>query len=356
METVARLVAGILLVAANAFFVATEFALTRLRQFPEEEIQDDPGLRTAWEMTERLEIHLTGCQLGISASSILLGVVAEPAVTHLIEPAAALAGLAQGTTRVISVVVAIIFINLVHKIWGEQAPTYLGVERPKEVARHLAPALRVWSRVMSPIIRLGDGAAKASLGIFGVEMTRSWTEEVEGGEEGAREEKVRTFAELRREMGELLSRGEVSTDRREEILQALAIGRIPVRRIMVPREEISALSLARSLDENLGRIAETRYARYPLLDEDEERFAGTVYVPALFPHLDELRSGETSLRDVAAPGIRVDADLPVSELIDRLQEVAQEVALVEEEGRVVGLVTITDAFEEIAGEVEDPLD
>jgi len=179
LELPLRLVGGLLLVGANAFFVAVEFALTRLRQFSPDEFEGDEGLQAAWEMTERLEIHLTGCQLGISASSILLGVVAEPAVTRLLEPLVSPLGLSARTTSVISVVVGVVLINLVHKIWGEQAPTYLGVERPLAVARRLAPTLRIWSSVMDPIIRLGDGLAKATLRPFGVEITRSWTEESE---------------------------------------------------------------------------------------------------------------------------------------------------------------------------------
>ncbi len=352
LEILLRLIAGAVLVAANAFFVATEFALTRLRQFSEAEIRDDPALRTAWGMTERLEIHLTGCQLGISVSSILLGVVAEPAVSELLAVPARALGVPEGTVPVLSVVTAVVAINLIHQIWGEQAPTYLGVERPRGVARRLAPLLLVWSRTLGPLIRLGDWAAKATLRLFGIRMTRSWTRT--GEEESVGE--IGSHGELLREMGELLARGSLTRDRRREVIQALAIERIPVRRIMVPREEVTPLSTARSVEENFRTIGETGFVRYPLLDAAEEEFVGTIYVPTLFRHRRALERGEATLDEVAAPGVRVPADLPVSRLIDRLQEERQEVALVEEEGRIVGLVTITDAFEAIAGEVTDPFD
>lgn len=340
--------------AANAFFVAIEFALTRLRQFPREEIDpEDTGLQVAWQMTERLEIHLTGCQLGISASSILLGVVAEPPVTELLSPLFDLVGLTGGTAAAVSVAVAVILINLVHKIWGEQAPTYLGVERPLDVARRLAPMLRIWSTVMDPVIRLGDGLAKLTLRTFGVEITRSWTREEPSSEGPGPPESAR---ELRSRLLEILSDAHVDRDRREEIVHALDIERIPVRDVMVPADRVTSLSLGASYEENMDRIGRTRHVRYPLLDPEEERFVGTVYVPALFEARRKLERGDTTLADVASPGVRVPADLPVSDLIDRLQEEAQELALVEDEGTVVGLVTITDAFEVIAGEVEDPFD
>lgn len=339
--------------ASNAFFVAIEFALTRLRQFPREAIGEDPGLQKAWEMTERLEIHLTGCQLGISASSILLGVVAEPAVTDLLAPLVAPLGLGQGTTSAISVVVAVVLINLIHKIWGEQAPTYLGVERPRDVARRLAPLLGVWSSVMDPVIRLGDGLAKLTLRAFGVEITRSWTrEEPAMGDR----EPPESSGELRRRLVRVLSDATMDRDRRREVVHAFDIERIPVREVMVPRERMIVLSLASSNEESLDRIGRTRFVRYPLLDAEEKRFVGTVYVPAIFEHREALERGEKTLADIASPGVRVAADLPVSELIDRLQEEAEELALVAENGKVLGLVTITDAFEVIAGEVEDPFD
>ena len=85
LEVGVRLLAGGALILANGFFVAIEFALTRVRQYSEAEF-DEPGLRRAWEMTDELEIYLTGCQVGITASSIAVGIVAEPALAALFEP------------------------------------------------------------------------------------------------------------------------------------------------------------------------------------------------------------------------------------------------------------------------------
>lgn len=350
LELIIRLVSGVLLVASNAFFVATEFALTRLRQFPEEEIEDRPGLRQAWEMTERLEIHLTGCQLGITSSSILLGIVAEPAVTHLLEMVFDQAPVGGTARHVTAVVVAVVFINLVHKIWGEQAPTYLGVESPLAVLERLAVPLRWWTRIANPIIRLGDGLAKWTLGLFGVEITRSWTEAETEPAEGV------STGDVRRQLREVLSRGRLSEERRQEVLNTLDIGSTPVREIMIPREETAELRMDRSVEENLAEIGRSRYVRYPLCRSEGGEVVGVVYVPALFERLDAIRSGETGLTDIAADAVFVDEDRAVSDVIDRLQQEGQELALVRDGRRVTGLVTITDAFEAIAGDVEDPLD
>lgn len=350
-ETIAQLLAGLVLILVNAFFVVSEFALTRLRQFPEEQIADSPSLRRAWEMTERLEIYLTGCQLGITSSSIVLGVVAEPAVTRLLERGAGIVGLAPGSRYAISVVAALVLINLVHKVWGEQAPTYLGVERPLAVLRRVATPLYWWTKIMYPVIKLGDGLAKATLRLFGVEIRRSWTEPEEAGEGP-----ITSFVELRQRMRHLLERGELARDRRKEILRALEIQDIPVREIMVPRRDVLALSTGRSVEENFRTIADHPYIRFPLVGEDLDDIRGIVYVPALFQSLDDLLSGRMSLEEAAVPPLQMAADLPISEAIDRFQEEKQELAFVVEDGRVAGIVTSTDAFEAIAGELKDPFD
>lgn len=352
-EIVIRLVAGVLLVGVNAFFVVTEFALTRLRQFSESEIEEDEGLRLAWKMTERLEIYLTGCQLGISASSILLGVIAEPAMTWLIRPAAELVGLQGGALTTTSVVVSVVVINLVHKVWGEQAPTYLGVERPLRVLPLTAPVLYWWNRIMYPVIIAGDSVAKWTLRWFGVRIERSWTEPGEG--ERA-EEEVTGRADVRRAMGDVLVRGHVSRDRRREVMKALDIGDIPVREIMVPRDEIRAVRLDGDPAAELRRVSHRALTRVPLIGEALDDFRGIVYLPAALAAMEALAEGRVSLQELAVQPMTVDASVPVSELIDRFQEAEQELALVQEDGRVVGLVTTTDAFEAIVGDLRDPFD
>lgn len=348
-----RLVAGMALISSNAFFVASEFALTRLRQLPESEFQEDPSLRRAWDMTRELEIYLTGCQVGITISSILLGVVAEPAVTAVLSPLVEWAGIGAGERHLISIVIAVLIINLAHTVYGEQVPTYLGVERPRFGARYLAPALYWWTRIMYPAIKAGDLLAKASLRLFGIEMTRSWTEE-EGGEVEAKS--IKSRGELRRQIGQLLTRGDLPEDRRREVLRALEIGSLPVREIMTPIEKVAVLLRDWSADRVVEAVGEGQYVRYPLMDEEGHGFEGVIYVPQLLARLDDLRDGRLTLSDLATPVVRVGVDWPVARVIDHLQERKQELALVEDDSEVVGMVTVTDTFEAIAGDLMDPFD
>ncbi|WP_229115723.1 CNNM domain-containing protein [Halapricum desulfuricans] len=347
VEIVARLIAGVGLILGNAFFVAIEFALTRTRQYSKDEFLEEGsrGLRRAWEMTSDLEIYLTSCQVGITATSIAVGIVAEPALAFLLEPVFANTALASAGA---GGVIAFLIINLVHLTHGEQTPTYLGVERTRLVARYGAEPLYWFHFLISPMIIVGDSVAKWTLKLFGIEMTGAWLE--------TEADSIETRAELRNRLGSVLEAGELSDERRSEVLNALDIGDSTVADIMVDREAIVALSTEVDLDENLDRMDGTPHVRFPLVEDELEDFVGVIYAPTVLHNLDALARGDTTLRELATPPMTVAADTVVSDFIDQCQAENQELALVLDGGEVVGLVTATDAFEEVLGELEDPMD
>jgi len=344
LEIAIRLLAGLALILANGFFVAIEFALTRVRQYSESEF-DTPALRRAWEMTDDLEIYLTSCQVGITGSSIAVGIVAEPALGAIFEPYfhnTALASLGAGG------LLAFLIINLVHLTHGEQTPTYLGVERTKFVCKWGARPLYWFAWVISPIISVGDTVAKATLKLFGVEMTGAWLE--------AEEDVIENRAQLRNRLNFLLEQGDLSEERHEEVINALTVDEIMVGDVMVDIDDAVVLSTADPIEENLERVYDSPHTRYPLVGSDLDDYRGVVYVPSLLEHLDEIRAGELDLADVAAPPMTVAVDTSVSGVIDQFQAEGQELALAMAEGEVQGLLTATDALETVMGDIEDPLD
>jgi CBS domain containing-hemolysin-like protein len=346
LEIGVRLVAGVLLILANGFFVAIEFALTRARQFAEEEFVDgDARLERAWEMTQDLELYLTTCQVGITASSIAVGIVAEPALAALFEP---LFGGTPLATVGAGALIAYLIINLVHLTHGEQTPTYLGVERSRTVCRYGAAPLYWFYLLISPIITLGDRVAKWTLRLFGVEMSGAWLE--------AEEDAIESRAQLRNRLSSLLDRGELSAERHDEVLSALEAGTTEVREVMVDEADITFLSADDSVEANLRRVSETPHTRYPLVGGDPEEFLGIVYVPSVVDRMEELKAGDETFAGIAAPPMTVSADTSVSDAIDRFQAERQELALVLADGEIVGLLTATDALEAVMGELEDPLD
>ena len=343
-EIALRVAAGVALILINAYFVAIEFGLTRLRQYPESEM-DTPGLRRAWEMTDDLEFYLTTCQVWISGTSIALGIVAEPGLAALFAPVftnTALASAGAGS------LLGFFLINMVHLTHGEQTPTYLGVERSKQVANYGSRPLYWFAWLISPLIKVGDWVAKTTLGLFGVEMTGSWTE--------AEEEVLETRAELRNRLGSMMEDVELPEERREEVLSALDVDRVTVADVMTPPGEVVSLTTEASVAANLDRIRDTPHTRFPLVGADPTDFEGIVYAPSIVSRYDELRDGDLTFADVAAPPMTISADASVSSAFDQFQAESQELALVIEDGEVVGLLTATDAMEAVMGQLEDPLD
>jgi CBS domain containing-hemolysin-like protein len=347
VEISLRLVAGLALILTNGFFVAIEFALTRARQFSESEFVGDGhrGLERAWEMTQNLELYLTTCQVGITSSSIAVGIVAEPALAALFEPLfvdTPLAAIGSGA------IIAFLIINLVHLTHGEQAPTYLGVERSRMVCRYGATPLYWFYRLISPIITLGDTIAKWTLRAFGIEMTGAWLE--------TEQDVIESRADLRNQLGSLLDRGNLSAERHEEVMNALTIGEQPIREIMIPADDIVALSTAVDPEENFDRMAAHPHTRYPLVGEALTEFHGIVYFPILAKHRTELAEGTVDFTEIAAPPMTLSPDVDVSDAIDQFQTETQELALIIEDGEVCGMVTVTDLLESVMGSIEDPID
>jgi CBS domain containing-hemolysin-like protein len=344
LELALRLIAGVLLILANGFFVAIEFALTRVRQYSEAEF-DEPGLRRAWNMTKDLEIYLTSCQVGITASSIAVGIVAEPALAALFEPFfenSLLASVGAGG------IVAFVIINLVHLTHGEQTPTYLGVERTKFVARYGATPLYWFAKLIYPVLIVGDSVAKWTLRLFGIKMTGAWLE--------TEADVVESRGELRNRLGTLLKSGGLSEERQEEILNAFTIGDRAVSDVMTPVEDVVFLSTFDSVAENLDRIGSSPHTRFPLIGEGPADYRGIVYVPSVVDRIGELQTGEVSFEEFAADPMTIPAETKISEAVDRFQAHHQELALVHEDESVVGLITATDALEAVMGEIQDPLD
>lgn len=214
-------------------------------------------------MTQDFEIYLTSCQVGVTASSIAVGIIAEPALASVFEPLfrnSVLASVGAGG------LLAFIIITLLHLTRGEQTPTYPGVERTKFVARYGATPLYWFAKAISPVITSGDGVARWTLRLSGVETTGAWPE--------TETDVIESRADLRHRLGTLPDRGHLSEHRREESRNAFAVGDRPVRGVMTDRDDIVFLSTTVATDENLDRIGGSPHTRFPLIGDSPADFRG----------------------------------------------------------------------------------
>lgn len=157
-------------------------------------------------------------------------------------------------------------------------------------------------------------------------MTRSWTE-VETDEAEPTEVGSRTA--LKQKVTDLMKAQDIPTDRRDEVLNTLILGKRRLKEIVVPREEIVVLTTRATPEEIRRTVGGHTYSRFPLVMDSLEEILGTIYVPALLAEWEEIQRGEISIEELAAPPVSVPADMPISTFIDHLQETHQEVAMVE---------------------------
>jgi CBS domain containing-hemolysin-like protein len=337
-------IGALVLVAANGFFVATEFAIARIRltQVAELERQGKPGARSLRHAVEHLDAYLAACQLGITISSIGLGVVGKPAFEQLFEP---LFGPLGDAAYVLSFTFAFAVITLLHVVLGELAPKSFAIARNTRTALAIAPPMRIFYVSMKPFIDFFNWLGNLVLKPFGVPPAR------EVGRAPHSED------ELRQLLVQSLREGLIDPDEREFAENVFTFGDRRARQIMVARPEIDYLTTDQSLRQAAERATATGHTRLPLCEPEGglDAVVGVVNAKDLLQVF--VGSRDAELRELARPHMRVSESTLVDELLRVLRSDRQHVALVaDEHGTIIGLVSLEDILEEIVGEIEDEFD
>ena len=331
------------LVGANGFFVATEFAIARLRPGQVEKWVSDgkPGSKSVKHAIEHIDSYLAACQLGITISSLGLGALGEPAFHHLLEPIFGESAEILG----IGVASAISFgiITLLHVVVGELAPKSLAISRTQPIALFVAPVMRVFYMATKPIVDLFNGMGNLLLKPFGVPPAR------EAGHAPVSEDELRLL------LRESAAGGEIEEEEQRFTENVLTFGDRRVREVMQPRSRIVFVAADAAFADVVDVVRESGLTRLPLVGDDGGLDAplGLLHVKDLLVREDENATLEDLARDIE----RVPESMLVDELLERLRKLREHFALVlDEHGTVVGLITLEDVLEEIVGEIEDEFD
>ena len=330
------------LVGANGFFVATEFAIARLRPGQVDKWVSDgkPGSKSVKHAITHIDSYLAACQLGITISSLGLGALGEPAFHHILEPifgeGAEVLGIGLASAMAFGL------ITLLHVVVGELAPKSLAISRTQPIALFVAPVMRVFYMATKPIVDLFNGMGNLLLKPFGIPPAR------EAGHAPVSEDELRLLVR------ESAAGGEIEEEEQRFTENVLTFGDRRVREVMQPRGRIVFVGADASVDDVIGVIRESGLTRLPLVDPDGglDRPLGLLHVKDLL-----VREDGASLEDLARPLERVPESMLIDELLERLRKLREHFALVvDEHGTVVGLITLEDVLEEIVGEIEDEFD
>ncbi|MBI00018.1 MAG: hypothetical protein CL467_05355 [Acidimicrobiaceae bacterium] len=336
MTVAEGLVAVVVLLAGNAFFVATEFGLVavdRARVDAAAEAGDRRASRVS-KLLQRLTPHLSGAQFGITLSAILLGFVAEPTVARI------LTGDEHPTGP--SVVVAIVAATALHLVVGEQVPKYVALAEPEKVVRVLAPMVVAYGWVSRPVVTVLDGAANLVVRRLGVEPRQE----------------VGTAHSLH-EIGDLIRTAaddSFDPDDLEMLTRSVRLADKVVADVLVPRLDVHSLEVNSSGADLLALSIRTGHSRFPVVDGGLDRVTGVVHVKSLLGLATEKRAS-APVADLMRTALAVPETLPLDNLLEDMRRESRPMAIVvDEHGGTAGLVTEEDVLEELVGDIVDDFD
>jgi CBS domain containing-hemolysin-like protein len=333
------------LVAANAYFVASEFSLVAVRRSQVRLWQREGrrGAGAAARAIGRLDDAIAATQLGITLASIGLGFLGEPVLARLLEPTLAALGVAStGAVHGAAIALSFAAVTFVHVVAGELAPKAIALDRPGPVALWCAGPLLWFSRLTRPAIWAMNGCGNALVRALGVRPA---------GEAG----RVHSAEELSLLVSEASESGLIRPDQGRLLGNVFALSRRRVVDVMVPRLRVFAVPCTVSRDELLDLLCEEGYTRLPVFDGSIDHVIGVLHAKDVF-HL-VARTKAVVLQDAIRPVFELPPDLPVMVALARFRRARQHLAVVRAvDGPLLGIVTLEDVLEEIVGEIEDEHD
>ncbi|MDC2957808.1 hemolysin family protein [Streptomyces gilvifuscus] len=344
-HAVLGLLAVFVLTAGTGYFVAQEFAYVsadRLALAREARAGDRRAAR-ALKVLERLSFMLSGAQLGITVTGLVVGFIAEPSVSALLRPALSGVGVPGAAVTGISVVLSFVGATVVQMVLGELAPKNLAIAVPERLAKSLAASTLTYLKIVGPVVRIFDGAADRLLRETGIEP-------VEELHHGA------TLEELGHLIGASHEQGRLSKDTAELLDHALEFSERTLDEVMVPRADTVFVRADAKASEAVELIGKYGHSNHPVLGEHPDDVGGVLGVRELMrlpaDRLASATAGELARRPLLLPDT-----LPLPEAVERMRERDDEFAVVlDEHGGVAGVVTYEDIAEELFGDIADESD
>jgi CBS domain containing-hemolysin-like protein len=337
---------AIVLVLANSFFVAAEFAIARLRPTQVAELVRErrPGARSAQHAVEHIDAYLSACQLGITLASLGLGAVGEPAFHELLEPVFGDGARVLGFG--LASAIAFTIITVLHVVLGELAPKSAAISRTVPVALILAPLMRGFYLATKPVVDVFNFMGNLVLRPFGIPPA------AEAGHAPHSEDELRDLLRESREGGM------IEGDEQQLSEAALVFGDRRAREVMTPRWDIGFATTDQSPRDVAEKAMHSGHTRLPLCERERGLEGAVGFVNA--KDLLRVAFGEAEgvdLRRLARPIARVAESERLDEVLREMRRDRRHLALVlDEHGTVVGLITLEDILEELVGEIEDEFD
>jgi CBS domain containing-hemolysin-like protein len=331
-------------VLLNGFFVATEFAIVKIRPTALKAMVEEgkPGAANALKMVNKLDAYLSATQFGITLASLGLGWVGEPAFVRILEPLVARivpAQAAQTVTHTVSLAIAFSIITFLHIVLGELAPKSLAIQKAEATSLAVALPMRFFHILFFPGTWLLNGMARRVLSLFGLRTT-------------AEHHDVHSEEELRVILSAASAAGTIGQGRAELLERALAMMEKTVRQVLVPRNQVRFLDLEESIEKNIGEARLMGHTWLPVCRENLDQIEGVVNVKDLFFLLS--KGQLKSIAQVQRPVLFVPETATLEQLLTEFRRRRRQFAIVvDEHGGTSGIVSLADVVSEVVGDVAE---
>ncbi len=332
-----------LIVFLNGFFVAAEYAIVRVRSTQIEPLakRGIKSAKLAQHVISHLDTYLSASQLGITFTSLGLGWIGEPSVSHMIRGLLGLIGfIPESWVATLSTVLGFTLITFLLIVFGELGPRWLAILYSQKMTLKLARPLHIFYVIFRPFIWFLNASASVLLRAIGITP-------VSENEAAHSEEEMRL----------LLTKGRtLSTVIRNISLNAMELRDRTVREVMVPRTNIVFLSTEKSIEENIAVAVENQFTRYPLCERNLDNVLGMIHLKDLFRIKEEHGSGGRLL-EIKREMLFVPETMPLERILNTFltKRVLMAIA-VDEYGGTAGLVTLENVLEELVGDIRDEFD
>jgi CBS domain containing-hemolysin-like protein len=332
-----------LLIAANGFFVAAEFALVRSRRSRIEQLASEgtTGASGVIEQLDHIDQYLAACQLGITMASIGIGFLGEPAVAQLVEPI--FGGFSHGVAVAISVAIAYTLTTTLHVVVGEQAPKYFAIARPERSARAIAAPLRWFRRVSAPFTVALTWMSNGLVRLFGVRPSEL--------------EDQPTAEDLKVLISQSAVGGDLDPGEATMLGGVFHLHEQEAREVMTPIPAVVTVDHSANVSEALNLCITSGHNRLVVVEDgNADRVRGVVHALRLV-RLMMTEGPEAKIEAAIRDALIVPETKPLDDLLTELQRQRASMGVViDEYGRTVGIVTVEDILEEVVGEIEDETD
>ncbi|RED63274.1 hemolysin family protein [Cohnella lupini] len=333
-----------ILIVLTAFFVATEFAIIKLRSSRVDQMVNE-GKKNAIAVktvTSNLDGYLSACQLGITITALGLGWLGEPTVEKILYPLFEQFGVGDNAGHILSFVIAFVSITFLHVVLGELAPKTVAIHKAEQISLVTAPLIIIFYKVMYPFIWVLNGSANALVKVFGMKPA-------------SEHENAHSEEEIQIILSESYESGKINKTEYGYVSRIFKFDELLAREIMVPRTDIVCLYEDMTLEENIAIIKKEQYTRFLVAKESKDHIVGFMNTKQFFLNYDN--NPNFDFKSLIQPVMSVPDVLPVKSLLLNMQQEHVHIALLlDEYGGTSGLITIEDILEEIVGEIRDEFD